>query len=68
MLGKGRSKQPLESLPEGERVAFAARQAEVAFRSKQIMAEKIKENEQEELFYEVEMPLLYILADMKHRA
>lgn len=65
VLGKGRSKQPLESLPEGERVAFAARQAEVAFRSKQVMAEKIKENEQEELFYEVEMPLLYVLADME---
>ncbi|MFR3211404.1 DNA polymerase I [Anaerotignum sp.] len=65
VLGKGRSKQPLESLLEGERVAFAARQAEVAFRSKQIMTEKIKENEQEELFYEVEMPLLYVLADME---
>lgn len=65
VLGKGRNKRSWESLPEIERVSFAARQAEVAFRAKRVMAERLKENQQESLFYDVEMPLLYVLADME---
>lgn len=66
VLGKGRTKIALGTLPAEERRDFCARQAEVCFRAKQVLAEKIKDNEQEKLFYEVEMPLLYVLADMEY--
>lgn len=66
VLGKGRKKQPLESLPDTERVIFAARQAEIALRAKKVLAQKLKKNEQEDLFFSMEMPLLYVLADMEH--
>lgn len=65
VLGKGRTKKSLVSLPDGERAAFAARQAEIFFRAKKVMEEKLKENEQESLFYDMEMPLVYVLADME---
>lgn len=65
VLGKGRAKKAFASLPEGERTAFAARQAEISFRAKTVMAEKLKENGQENLFYEIEMPLISVLADME---
>ncbi|MBQ7757438.1 DNA polymerase I [Anaerotignum sp.] len=64
-LGKGRVKKAFVSLPDKERAAFAARQAEISFRAKQIMEEKLKENGQESLFYDMEMPLIYVLADME---
>lgn len=65
ILGKGRAKKAFLSLPEQERTAFAAGQAEIFFRAKEIMAEKLRENEQEGLFYDMEMPLIYVLADME---
>lgn len=65
VLGKGRTKKTFASLPDAERTAFAARQAEIFFRAKKVMAEKLKENEQESLFYDMEMPLIYVLADME---
>ena len=65
VLGKGRTKKAFAALSDAERTQFAARQAEVCFRAKAVMAEKLKENQQEELFYEIEMPLLYVLADME---
>ena len=65
VLGKGRAKKAFAELPEAERTAFAARQAEISFRAKAVMAEKLKENEQESLYYEIEMPLISVLADME---
>lgn len=65
VLGKGRAKKAFTSLPDNERAAFAARQAEISFRAKKVMEEKLKENEQEDLFYHMEMPLIYVLADME---
>ena len=65
VLGKGRTKKAFVSLPEQERAAFTARQAEIFFRARKVMDEKLKENEQESLFYDMEMPLVYVLADME---
>lgn len=65
VLGKGRTKKAFVSLPDGERAAFAARQAEIFFRARKVMDEKLKENEQDRLFYDMEMPLIYVLADME---
>lgn len=65
VLGKGKSKKTLASLPEEERRDFCAKQAEICFRAKEVLQKKLEENQQEPLFYEVEMPLLYVLADME---
>ncbi len=65
VLGKGKTKKAFVSLPDAERTAFAARQAEIFFRAKKVMDEKLKESEQESLFYDMEMPLIYVLADME---
>lgn len=65
VLGKGRTKKAFISLPDEERAGFAARQAEIFFRARKIMDEKLKENKQESLFYDMEMPLIYVLADME---
>ncbi len=65
VLGKGRAKQPLESLPLEERLSFAAKQAEIMYRAKQVLLQKLEQNEQKDLFLDMEMPLLYVLADME---
>ncbi|WP_458408083.1 DNA polymerase I [Anaerotignum sp.] len=65
ILGKGRNKKAFVSLPDAERAAFAARQAEVFFRARKVMEENLKENDQVSLFYDMEMPLIYVLADME---
>ncbi len=65
IFGKGKAKKTFASLSEKERTAFAARQAEIFFRAKAVITEQLKENGQEDLFYEMEMPLLYVLADME---
>ena len=65
VFGKGRTKKSFGSLSDAERTAFAARQAEIFFRCKKVMEDKLKENEQENLFYDMEMPLIYVLADME---
>ena len=65
VFGKGRTKKSFVSLSDAERTSFAARQAEIFFRSRKVMDEKLKENEQDSLFYDMEMPLIYVLADME---
>lgn len=65
VLGKGKKKQPVEGLPLEERVPFVAKQAEIMYRAKKVLLQKLEENEQTALFYDMEMPLLYVLADME---
>jgi len=65
VFGKGRTRKTFASLSDEERTSFAARQAEIFFRSRKVMDEKLKENKQESLFYDMEMPLIYVLADME---
>lgn len=65
VFGKGRTKKPFAALPEAERTAYGARQAEIFFRARKVMEERLAENEQKSLFYDMEMPLIYVLADME---
>lgn len=65
ILGKGKSRISIVSVPEPKRTEFVVRQAQVAFEGKQAMAEKLAENNQQELYYEMELPLVYVLADME---
>lgn len=65
VFGKGRTKKAFAALPEAERTAYGARQAEIFFRVRKVMEERLAENEQKSLFYDMEMPLIYVLADME---
>ena len=65
VFGKGRTKKTFAALPEAERTAYGARQAEIFFRARKVMEERLAENEQKSLFYDMEMPLIYVLADME---
>lgn len=65
VFGKGRTKKTFAALPEAERTAYSARQAEIFFRARKVMEERLAENEQKSLFYDMEMPLIYVLADME---
>ena len=65
VFGKGRTKKAFAALPEAERTAYGARQAEIFFRARKVMEERLAENEQKSLFYHMEMPLIYVLADME---
>ena len=65
VFGKGRTKKAFAALPEAERTAYGARQAEIFCRARKVMEERLAENEQKSLFYDMEMPLIYVLADME---
>lgn len=65
VFGKGRTKKAFAALPEAERTAYGARQAEIFFRARKVMEERLAENEQKSLFYDMEMPLIYVLAGME---
>ena len=65
VFGKGRTKKAFAALPAAERTAYGARQAEIFFRARKVMEERLAENEQKSLFYDMEMPLIYVLADME---
>lgn len=65
VMGKGRKKRAFKTLEPQLRADFAAKQAEVAFRAKSVMEEQLRQNGQDSLFYDMEMPLLFVLADME---
>ena len=65
LLGKGKTKLSILALEEKERIQFICKQAEVTYRAKAKMAEKIKQNQQEYLYYQIELPLIRVLADME---
>jgi len=45
---------------------YAAEDADITFRLKQILEQELKQNNLENLFYEIEMPLMRVLAIMEH--
>ncbi len=65
IMGKGRKKIAFKTLEPQLRANFAAKQAEVVFRAKSVMEEQMRQNGQDSLFYDIEMPLLFVLADME---
>lgn len=66
ILGKGKAKISFLALEGDKRAEFAVRQSSISFRAKTVLEEKLKENGQTELYYNIEMPLIFVLADMEH--
>ncbi|GHA23837.1 DNA polymerase I [Salinimicrobium marinum] len=65
VLGKGKNKKSMRSLPVLEQAEFAVEDADVIFQLKQHFSPELKEANTEKLFNEIEIPLLKVLADME---
>ncbi len=62
---KGRNQMKMSALSPQAIKDYASEDADIAFQLKDIFAEKIKSEALENIFYEVEMPLVYVLADIE---
>lgn len=65
ILGKGKSRISPTALNDTDKTQLLGSMAEIGLRAKRVMAEKIEENNQHELYYSIELPLIYVLADME---
>ncbi len=62
VLGKHKS---FDEVPLDEAVQYAAEDAELAFELKEILFDKIKDEGLDKLYFNIEMPLIYVLAEMQ---
>ena len=62
---KGKNQLPIRSVNHQQLCNYAAEDADVTLKLKNKLEPLIKENNLEYLFYEVEMPLVYVLVDME---
>ncbi|MBQ7242016.1 MAG: DNA polymerase I [Firmicutes bacterium] len=65
IFGKGKSRKSYFDVDFDKRMKLSACESKTAYFEKRKMAEKLAENEQEYLFYGIEIPLVYVLADME---
>lgn len=62
---KGKQQANMRDLPPGEIYEFAAEDADITLRLKNVLEPKLKEVNAERLFWDIEMPLVNVLADME---
>ncbi len=63
--GKGKAQKSIREVELGELCNYAAEDADITFQLKQILEKEIQENGLEKLFFEIEMPLMKVLATME---
>jgi len=63
---KGKNQADIRSVDLKYLCDYAAEDADVTFRLKQILEKELKTNNLEKLFYDIEMPLMKVLATMEH--
>lgn len=66
ILGKGKSRKSLSELTDEELTLFCGQYADIIFRSYEPMTKQLEDNSQNELYYSIELPLAYVLADMEN--
>ena len=66
IMGKGKSRKSFDDLSDDEFREFCGRMCDISFRAYPIIDKKIKENDQEYLYYKIELPLIYVLANMEY--
>lgn len=64
--GKGKNQAGIRTVDIQKLCDYAAEDADITFRLKQILEKELKSNGLEKLFYEIEMPLMKVLAKMEH--
>ena len=62
---KGKKQKSMRDLSPTDVYKYAAEDADITLRLKNVLEPKIKEYGVEDLFYNVEMPLIYVLAEME---
>jgi DNA polymerase-1 len=62
---KGKNQASIRTVDLDKLCDYAAEDADVTFRLKQILEQELKSNQLENLFYEIEMPLLKVLSTME---
>mgnify|MGYP006277993605 CR=1 FL=1 len=67
LLGKGRNKKTLLDISTKDLSEYMCAKLNIIFKVKSIILDKIKEYKMEDLFYNVEMPLIEVLADMQYQ-
>lgn len=65
VLGKGKSLKTLTELERGKKLKFIGNRSKVCYKSCEIMKNIIEKNDQNELYYDIEMPLVWVLAEME---
>jgi DNA polymerase-1 len=65
LLGKGKSKKQLSELTESQRTDFMGRYADIVRRASFVMKQKLIDNDQKQLYYNIEHPLIEVLAGME---
>ena len=63
---KGKNQRSMRSVSVEQIAEYAAEDADVTLRLKHFFAPKLRENAVESLFFDVEMPLIYALAEMEY--
>jgi DNA polymerase-1 len=63
---KGKNQRSMRDVPIVKVAEYAAEDADVTLRLKNFFEPKLKENAVESLFYDIEMPLAYVLAEMEY--
>ena len=62
---KGKNQKPMRSLPPSQVYEYAAEDADITLRLKNKLEPELKKAECEDLFYNIEMPLMPVLAEME---
>ena len=62
---KGKGQKSMRDLPPAEICAYACEDADIALKLKNILEPQLKAAEAEDLFWDIEMPLVPVLADME---
>lgn len=62
---RGKNQKSMRNLPPSQVYEYAAEDADITLRLKNILEPKLKEAGAEELFHEIEMPLVEVLAEME---
>lgn len=62
---KGKQQANMRDLPPGEIYEYAAEDADITLRLKNVLEPNLKEVNAERLFWDIEMPLVNVLADME---
>ena len=62
---KGKNQRSMRSLPPNDVYEYACEDADITLRLKNVLEPKLKEAEVESLFWEIEMPLVPVLASME---
>lgn len=66
LTGKGKSYTPFAEIPVERLAITAVRHSRAVLEMTEVISERISQNNQEKLYYEIELPLIEVLADMEY--